>query len=140
MDNTNILKTIEQIEKQLAYLKKQLKGTPTQDQSPLSKAIKTITGGHSTTEEVKGALQTLIDTPQPLSPKQLTFCLFFAMLNHNELGEDINYFFDLELGKHNYKERTKLIEQVRENINTNYTKCSTQFNQRINNYLISKEK
>ena len=137
MNTQQIFKQIEQIEKQLAYLKKQLKNE--QDSSPLSRAIKIVTGGHSSSQQVKDALQTLVNTPQALSPKQLTFCLFFALLNHNQLGEDINYWFDLELGKHKYTERTKLIEQVKENINMNY-KCSTEFNERINNYLTSKEK
>ena len=72
------------MEKTIAYLKKQLKGE--QELTPLSRAVKIITGGKSTSVEVKNALQTLIETPQPLSFKQCSFCLFFAMLNHNELG------------------------------------------------------
>ena len=137
MNTNDIIKKLDQMERTITYLKKQLKGE--QDTSPLSRAIRTITGGKSTSEEVKNAFQTLIDTPQALSFKQCSFCLFFAMLNHNQLGEDINYWFDLELGKHKYNQRTKFIEQMREIINCNY-KCSTEFNQRINSYLSSKEK
>ena len=137
MNNNEIYKKLDQIERTIAFLKKQLKND--QDNSPLSKAVRTITGGKSTTEQVKDALEVLVETPQPLSWKQCSFCLFFALLNHNELGEDIDYWFNLQLGKHNYKERTKFIEQIRENINCNY-KSSTEFNERINNYLNSKVK
>lgn len=95
MNTTDIVKQIEQIEKQLKYLKSQLKNDQPQELTPVSRAVKIITGGKSSTEEVKSSLQILVDSPQPLSFKQCAFCIFFAFMNHNELGEDIDYFFDL---------------------------------------------
>lgn len=137
MTNNQILKRLHQIEETTNCLIQHFRHNT--DLNPLQQAVATVTGGHSTDDEVKQALQTLVDSPQPLSFKQCAFCLFFAMLNHNALGEDINYWFDLQLGKRKYSERTDFIGQIQFIINSNY-KSKPQFKEKLNNYLNSKKR
>ena len=137
MTNDQIYKNLENIEKQVKYLMNQLREN--KEMSPTQRAIATITGSKSTSEHVRAALDVLYNSPEPLSYKQVAFCVFFAMLNHSELGEDIDSWVRIELGKHKYNERTSFIEQVQQTIEANY-KSSIQFKTKLFNYLESKKK
>lgn len=136
MNTQDIIKKLDEMEKTIGYLKKQIKGE--MDLNPVQKAVKVITASKSTSAQVKDALDTLANSPSTLSYKQVSFCLFFALMNHQQLGEDINYWFDLQLGKHKYNQRSEFIDLVLETINTSY-KSTGDFNLKINNYLNSKK-
>ena len=111
MADKNILKKLEEIEKQVKSLINQLKNEneQTQELSPIQFAVKTVTCSKSTNQQVKDALQILVESPEPLSVKQVAFCIFFASLNKKDLGEDIDYWVSIELGKHKYSERDSFI-------------------------------
>lgn len=133
------LKRLEEIQKQVKSLINQLKNNQQQEMSPTQKAIKVITGSKSTNEQVKNALQTLVQSPDSLSVKQTTFVLYFAFLNKTELGDDIEYWFGIELGKHKYNERNSFIEQMQDIIRENY-KTNVEFSSKLVSYLEHKKK
>lgn len=137
MTEQEIVKKLEDVEKQVKYLINQLKNN--KEMSPTQKAIKVVTGSKSTTQQVKAALQTLVQSPTPLSVKQVSFITYFAFLNKTELGDDIEYWFSIQLGKHRYNERTSFIEQMQEIIKNNY-KNNMQFSNRLITYLEGKKK
>ena len=139
MTQEQIYKKLEEIEKQVKYLKNQLKNNDQQELGPVQKAVKTVTCSKSTVEQVKDALQVLVESPQGMSVKQATFVLYFAFLNKNELGDDINYWFDIQIGKHKYTERTSFIEEMQSIIKSNY-KTNATFSQKLCGYLDSKKK
>ncbi len=140
MNNAEIVKKLEEIDKTVRYLVSQLKkNEEPKEMSPIQKAVRIATCSKSTEEEVKEALQTLIETPQTLSIKQAAFVLYFSMLNRQSLGEDINYFFDIELGKHNYRDRESFIQGVGRVIENDY-KGSADFKVKVANYLETKKR
>ena len=71
MKNYEIVKKLEEMEKTIAYLKKQLKNSDDVQLSPLQAAVRVITTAKSTNDEIKTALNTLVQTAQQLSFKQL---------------------------------------------------------------------
>ena len=137
MTNDQIFKKLEEIDKQVRYLMNQLKEN--KEMTPTQKAIKVITGIKSTNEQVKNALQTLVQSPDSLSAKQTTFVLYFAFLNKTELGDDIEYWFGIELGKHKYNERTSFLEQMQDIVRLNY-KTNVEFSSKLISYLEHKKK
>lgn len=137
MTEQEIVKKLEDVEKQVKYLIGQLKNN--KEMSPTQKAIKVITGSKSTNEQVKNALQTLVQSPDSLSVKQTTFVLYFAFLNKTELGDDIEYWFSIQLGKHKYNERTSFLEQMQDIVRLNY-KTNVEFSSKLVSYLEHKKK
>ncbi len=107
--------------------------------NPIQQAVKNATNSKATREEFLKALETIYTSPEQLSNKQVAFVLFFGMLNHKDLGEDVNYWFDLQLGKRKYNQRTDATEEIRNIIQQSY-KGDAKFKQKIDNYLVSKEK
>lgn len=139
MNNNDIIKQIEQIEKQLKYLKGQFKSNQPEQMSPSQKAIKVITASKSTVEQVKESLQVLIETPQTLSVKQTAFIIYFSLLNKPEVGQDIDYFIKIELGKRKYDQRTSFIAEIQDVLDKNYNN-NRQFKLKLLNYLESFKK
>ena len=139
MNNNDIIKQIEQIEKQLKYLKGQFKSNQPEQMSPSQKAIKVITASKSTVEQVKESLQVLIETPQTLSVKQTAFIIYFGLLNKPEVGQDIDYFIKIELGKRKYDQRTSFIAEIQDVLDKNYNN-NRQFKLKLLNYLESFKK
>lgn len=139
MNNTEMIKKLEDIQKQVKYLINQLKNNSQQEMNPTQKAVKSITCSKSTTEQVKQGLETLCNTPDSLSAKQVAFVLYFAFLNKNQLGDDIDNWFSVQIGKHKYSQRTDFIEQVQDIIAQNY-KNNSSFTSKLQSYLEGKKK
>lgn len=140
MTEQEIIKRLEEMNKNINYLIKEIKGNQTQNMSPLQTAVRTITGSKSSVEDVKQALQFLCQSPEPLSVKQVAFCAFYSLLNKKDyVGEDVDRWINIELGKHKFNERTDFIQQVQQVIEDNY-KAGGNFKQKIKGYLDSKKK
>ena len=133
-----MIKRLEEIEKTVKSMIAELKGGQIQMLNPVQKAVKDITTCKSTRDEVKSALEVLCGTPEVLSVKQTAFCLYFALLNKSELGEDIDCWLGIQIGKHKKSERDYFIQQVWNVIDNNY-KSQGDFKERLKNYLNSKK-
>ena len=139
MNDYEMIKKLEDIQKQVKYLINQLKNNSQKQMNPTQKAVKAITCSKSTTEDVKNGLDVLCNTPDPLSAKQVAYVLYFAFLNKNQLGDDIDSWFGIQIGKHKYSQRTNFIEQIQSIIAQNY-KNNDSFTGRLQNYLEGKKK
>lgn len=138
MNNYEMIKKLEGIQKEVKYLINQLKNNNDQQMSPTQQAVKSITCSKSTAEDVKKGLETLCSTPDSLSAKQVAFVLYFAFLNKNQLGDDIDNWFGIQVGKHKYSQRTRFIEQIQSIIAQNY-KNNSSFTGRLQTYLEGKK-
>lgn len=139
MNNAEMIKKLEDIDKQVKYLINQLKNNSQEQMSPTQKAVKTITCSKSNNEQVKQGLDVLCNTPDSLSAKQVAFVLYFAFLNKNQLGDDIDNWFGVEVGKHKYSQRTSFIEQVQDILAKNY-KNNSFFTSKLQDYLEGKKR
>lgn len=137
MTEQQIIKKLEDLQKQINSLLVELKGK--KELGPIQQAVKDATNSKATSSEFVQALETLYKSPEQLSNKQVAFVLYFGMLNHKDLGEDIDYWLSLELGKRKYNQRTEAIEDIRRIIDQNY-KGNDSFKQRLDEYLVAKEK
>lgn len=142
MNQKEILKKLEEIEKTVKTMIAELKGNQKQQAAmgPLQIAVKTITSSSSSTEDIKQALQFLCQSPEPLSVKQVAFCTFYSLLNKTDaIGEDVDRWLNIQIGKHKYNERTDFIQKVQDIIEENYN-ARGNFKQKIKGYLDSKKK
>lgn len=88
--------------------------------TPFQSSVKIATSKNSSDEQVKQALNTFVESPEILTPSQFAFCLYFLSLNKAHLGEDINWFVSIEIGKHKYSQRDKFVEQVQSTLEQKY--------------------
>lgn len=96
--------------------------------SPFQKAVKTATAKNSSDEDVKTALTLFTDSTQQLTPSQVAFCLYFLSINKPQLGEDVNYWLSIEIGKHKYNERSDFIQKVVGTLEQKYSSNQTVVN------------
>ena len=104
--------------------------------TPFQAAVKIATSKNSSDEQVKQALNTFVESPEILTPSQFAFCLYFLSLNKAHLGEDINYFAGIEVGKHKYSQRDKFIEAVQTTLEEKY-KNNRELVAKLEDYLDS---
>ena len=97
--------------------------------TPFQAAVKVATSKNSSDEEVKQALNTFVESPEILTPSQFAFCVYFLALNKTNLGEDINWFIGIQIGKHKFSQRDKFVGQVQATLKEKY---------KNNNNLVSK--
>ena len=128
MDKKQVIKKLEEIQKQVNYLIKQMKGFEQEDVSPFSQAVKIATAKNSTDEEVKKALEVFGQSPQALTVNQAAFVLFFLALNKPTLSEEVNWFFGLEVGKHKYNQRDSFIDAIGKVLEDKYSSNMTLVN------------
>ena len=136
MTQKEMITKLEQMEDTIRSMIAQLKGN--KELNPTQQAVRNITSSKSNREKVKESLNLLCETPEQLSVKQVAFVVFFALLNRGELGEDIDYWFSIQIGKHKYSDRDNFLQQVWNVINTNYN-AKGDFKERLKNYINSKK-
>lgn len=119
---------------------KSTKKAQTQKEStPFQQAVKIATSKNSSDEQVKQALNTFVESPDILTPSQFAFCLYFLSLNKPHLGEDINWFVGIQIGKHKFSQRDKFVEQVQATLKEKYKNNNNLVNKLIE-YLDTKKK
>ena len=137
MTEKEMITKLEQMEDTIRSMIAQLRGN--KELSPIQAAVRDITSSKSTRDKVKESLNLLCETPEQLSIKQTAFVVFFALLNRSELGEDIDYWFSIQIGKHKRSDRDSFLQQVWNVIDSNYN-AKGDFKQRLKNYINSKKK
>ena len=110
MNQKEMLKSLEEIEKTVKQMIAELRGSQTL--TPFQLAIRTVTSKNSTDQQVKDALKLFIQSPEQLTAKQFAFAVFYLAVNKYHLSDDINYFIDIEIGKRKYSQRDNYIDEV----------------------------
>ena len=141
MNTQDIYKKLDQIEKQVKYLKSQLKSNTkqTEELSPVQKAIKTITSKTASEQQVKDSLNVIVQSSQQLTPSQSAFALYFLALNRQNLSDDINWFFSIEVGKRKYNQRDNYLDAIKNVLDDKYTSNQT-LTDKLKEYLESMKK
>lgn len=121
MNNTEILKKLEEIERTVKFLIKELKGNAVPAQlSPFQRAVKVATSKNSSDDEVKDALKVFVDSAEQMTVNQFAFVCYFLAMNKQHLSDDVNWFVGIELGKHKYDQRDTFIDEVTKVIDEKY--------------------
>lgn len=112
MNNNQIIKKLQEMNKTINGLIKELKGNSTAQLSPFQRAVKVATSKNSTDDQVKEALNVFVESAEQLTVNQFAFVVYFLALNKQHLSQDINWFIGIELGKHKYNQRDSFIDGV----------------------------
>lgn len=127
MQNKEILKELNKIQKQVSDLIKQINYSQ-KPLSPFQAAVKTATSKTSSDQDVRDALNVFVESAEQMTVNQFSFVVFFLAVNKQHLSDDVNWFVGIELGKRKYSQRDTFIDSVIKVLSEKYKSNSSVVN------------